>query len=215
MGPTSCSVWVERHLTSYSMAYVVLPINAAGDWRGMHLRGCLRCQCWHSWMLMWHLLTWLTLSCPPPSLHPASSSSHLLLDLLFSCPVVVGVRDGCRRAVDVAGVDMAASTCHGRNQRVLVDLDATCGWCGRGWHGASTCHGRNQRVLVDLDVMWRVVDVVCGVWWMWLASMWHVVGWRSVVVNAHIPQHEGRGKGIVVVVGTWRSGSSHRWLELW
>ena len=53
-----------------------------------------------------------------------------------------------RCAVDVAGVDMAASTCCGRNQRVLVDLDAT----------------------------WRIVDVVCGVWWMWLASMWHVVG---------------------------------------
>jgi len=174
MGPTSCSVWVERRLTSYSMAYIVLPINAAGDRQGMCLHGCLRCRCQHSWMLMWHPLTWLTLSCPPPSLHPASSSSHLLLDLLFSCPVVVGVHDGCRCAVDVAGVDMAASTCRGRNQRVLVDLDA----------------------------MWRVVDVVCGVWWMWLASMWHVVGRRSVVVNAHIPQHEGRGKGIVVVVGT-------------
>jgi len=167
MGPTSCSMWVERHLTSYSMAYIVLPINAAGDWRGMHLRGCLRCRCRHSWMLMWHPLTWLTLSCPPPSLHPASSSSHLLLDLLFLCPVVVGVRDGCRHAVDVAGVDMAASTCHGWNQRVLVDLDAMCGWCGGGWHGSidvswskSTCSGGSRcDVACSRCGVWCVVDV--------------------------------------------------------
>ena len=106
MGPTSCSVWVECRLTSYSMAYVVLPINAAGDRRGMHLHGCLRCRCRHSWMLMWHPLTWLTLSCPPPSLHPASSSSHLLLDLLFSCPVVVGVTSPIYRTRSIIGFDL-------------------------------------------------------------------------------------------------------------
>jgi len=37
-----------------------------------------------------------------------------------------------------------------------------------------------------------VVDVA---WWMWR-------GRRGMVVNAHIPQHEGRGKGVVWVVGT-------------
>jgi len=47
--------------------------------------------------------------------HPTSSSCHLLLGL-FPCPVVIWVRGGCRRGVvDVAGVDVAASTCAGRN----------------------------------------------------------------------------------------------------
>ena len=133
----------------------------------MRLRGCLRCQCQHSWMLMWHPLTWLMLSCPPPSLHPASSSSHLLLDLLFSCPVVVGVHDGCRCAVDVAGVDMAASTCRGRNQRVLVDLDA----------------------------MWRVVDVVGGVWCVVDVAGVNVACSQSTERGCECPHPSTRGEG--------------------
>ena len=38
-----------------------------------------------------------------------------------------------------------------------------------------------------------VVDGVCGVW-----STWR--GRRGMVVNAHIPQHEGRGMTVVVEV---------------
>ena len=51
----------------------------------------------------------------PPSLRP--SSSHLPLVLLFSCPIVVGVRGRCRHGmVDVAGLT-------GRHQRVMVEID--------------------------------------------------------------------------------------------
>jgi len=36
-------------------------------------------------------------------------------------------------------------------------------------------------VMVKINVLWWIlmrrgtVNVVCGVWWMWLVSMWHVV----------------------------------------
>ena len=82
----------------------------------------------------------------PPSFHATSSSCHLLLVLLFSCPVIVGECGGRRCGeVDVAGVDVAASTCRGRNQRGVVDVDlagvdVVCGmwtmtWCVVGGCG--------------------------------------------------------------------------------
>ena len=135
------TVWHTSSFPSMQLGIDGACVSVAVSVVGVDIAGCWCGICWHG----------SHYPAPPPLLHPASSSSHLLLDLLFSCPVVVGVHDGCWHAVDVAGVDMAASTCHGWNQRVLVDLDATCGWCGGGWHGASMCRGRNQRVLVDLN----------------------------------------------------------------
>jgi len=69
---------------------------------------------------------------------------------------------------------------------------------------ALTCPGRNRRGVADVDMVCGVVDVVCG---MWSTGSVVDVAWSTgMVMNAHIPQHEGRGKDTValrlrVVVG--------------
>jgi len=126
---------------------------------------------------------WLVSSCPLLCVNSPpcpTSLSHLLLVLLFLCPFNLGVRGRCwRGAVDLAGVDMATLTCPGQNRQGMVDVDMVCG----------------------------VVDVVCG---MWLTGSVVDVAWSTgMVMNAHIPQHEGRGKDTValrlrvVVGGMW------------
>jgi len=69
---------------------------------------------------------------------------------------------------------------------------------------ALTCPGRNRQGVVDIDMVCGVVDMVCGMWS--TGSVVNVAWLTGMVMNPHIPQHEGRGKDTVafrlrVVVG--------------